>query len=120
MKKLIQASAFVFALLLTAHKASAQDTDITGSIAGSASEHSMNVYPNPNPGNEAMVDFKGFEADNLLVVVYDMLGREMYTKIQMMEKDGYLFSFDPALPKGVYLIIAAANDIVFRQKLIVK
>ena len=66
------------------------------------------------------VALKGFESNSLLVVVYDMLGREMYTKIQVEEKEGFLFSFDPALPKGVYLIIASANDIVFRQKLIVK
>lgn len=111
---------FVFILLLLADRSFAQASDIISENIPAVSELSMNVYPNPNPGNEARVDFKGFEASNLLVVVYDMLGREMYTKIQMVEKDGFLFSFDPALPKGVYLIIASANDTVFRQKLIVK
>jgi hypothetical protein len=100
----------------------AQDnaTELSAGVNKLVAEQGMNVYPNPNPGNEAHVQFEGLVANDLLVVVYDMLGREMYTKIQVVEKEGFLFSFDPALPKGIYLIIASADDIVFRQKLIVK
>ena len=81
------------------------------------------VFPNPNQGEETYVSLQGFKADNLLVVVYDMLGREIYSKIELMENDGFLFTITTdghRLNSGIYLITAAANDKVFHQKLIVK
>jgi Secretion system C-terminal sorting domain len=81
------------------------------------------VFPNPNQSDvDTYVSLKGFKADNLLVVVYDMLGREIYSKIQLIENDGFLFTLatnGQKLPAGIYLITASANDKVFHQKLIV-
>lgn len=122
MKRSILLCLFLLALMYISPAARAQGTSLeTGPTLNTiVAEPSMSIYPNPNRGDEAHVDFKGFEAKDLLVVVYDMFGRELYTKIELVEKEGFLFSFDPALPKGVYLIIASANDVVFRQKLIVR
>jgi hypothetical protein len=81
------------------------------------------VFPNPNPGEDTYVSLKGFEAQDLLVVVYDMFGREIYSKIEVKENEGFLFTIatdGKRLASGVYLITASANDRVFRQKLIVK
>lgn len=87
-------------------------------------ETSFKVFPNPNQGGEeTFVSLDGFKATDLLVVVYDMLGREIYSKIEVSEKEGFLFTIasdGKKLPSGVYLITASANDRVFRQKLIVK
>jgi hypothetical protein len=88
-----------------------------------AQEPVFNVFPNPNYGEDAYVSLQGFKADNLLVVVYDMLGREIYSKVEIREQDGFLFTLTSdgkKLPSGVYLITAASNDKVFRQKLVVK
>lgn len=82
------------------------------------------VYPNPNQENDdTYVSLEGFKAQDLLVVVYDMLGREIYSKVEVRENNGFLFTISSdgnKLTSGVYLIIASANDKVFRQKLIVK
>lgn len=87
-------------------------------------ETSFKVFPNPNQGGEATyVSLDGFKATDLLVLVYDMLGREIYSKVEVSEKEGFLFTIasdGKKLPSGVYLITASANDRVFRQKLIVK
>lgn len=82
------------------------------------------VYPNPNhENNETYVSLDGFKSQDLLVVVYDMFGREIYSKVEVRESEGFLFTISSdgnKLSSGVYLIIASANDKVFHQKLIVK
>ena len=82
------------------------------------------VFPNPNQADaDTYVSLQGFKADNLLVIVNDMLGREIYSKVELIENGGFLFTITTdgkKLPSGVYLITAAANDKVFHQKLIVK
>jgi hypothetical protein len=82
------------------------------------------VFPNPQQAeSETYVSLQGFKAQDLLVVVYDMLGREIYSKVEVREDEGFLFTLSTdgnRLPAGVYMITAAANDRVFRQKLIVK
>lgn len=84
----------------------------------------FNVFPNPNDGQEdTYVSLQGFKATDLLVVVYDMLGREIYSKVEVREHEGFLFTIasdGKKLPSGVYLITASANDKVFHQKLVVK
>lgn len=121
MKKIFCCCIALLLVLLFRFPAFAQsDTDMQENENALVSATSMIVYPNPNSGMEVYINFEGFESNDLLVVVYDMLGREMFSKIQVVEKNGFLFSFDPALPKGIYLIIASADDAVFRQKLIVR
>lgn len=87
-------------------------------------EFDFKVFPNPSQvDDETYVSVQGFKANDLLVVVYDMLGREIYSKVEVIESDGYLFSLTSdgkRLPAGVYVIIASANDKVFKQKLVVK
>jgi len=87
-------------------------------------EFDFKVFPNPSQvGDDTYLSLQGFKANDLLVVVYDMLGREIYSKVEVIESDGYLFSLTSdgkRLPAGVYVIIASANDKVFKQKLVVK
>ena len=87
-------------------------------------EFNFKVFPNPNQTDaETFISLNGFKATDLLVVVYDMLGREIYSKVEMVESDGYLFTLTSdgkKLPAGMYLIIASADDKVFKQKLVVK
>lgn len=82
------------------------------------------VFPNPHmEGIETFVSLKGFKANDLLVIVYDMFGREIYSKVEVREEEGFLFSLasdGQRLPAGVYMITASADDKIFHQKLIVK
>ncbi|HEX8517670.1 MAG TPA: T9SS type A sorting domain-containing protein [Bacteroidia bacterium] len=87
-------------------------------------EPEFKIFPNPNDEeSETYLSLQGFKAMDLLVVVYDMLGREIYSKVEVRETEGFLFTLaseGKTLPTGIYLITASANDKVFRQKLIVK
>ncbi len=115
-KLLFIAIGFSFMMINTSAKA--QDMNIPAESAD------FKVFPNPNqPEADTYVSLQGFKADNLLVIVNDMLGREIYSKVELMENGGFLFTISTdgkKLPSGVYLITAAANDKVFHQKLIVK
>lgn len=96
----------------------------TRSILHDQEEAVFTVFPNPNQNDqETFVSLKNFKAQDLLVVVYDMLGREIYSKVEVKENGGFLFTLSSngkQLSTGVYLITASADDSVFRQKLIVK
>ena len=99
-------------------------SSIAQNIQIPAESADFKVFPNPNQGEEdTYVSLQGFKADDLLVVVYDMLGREIYSKIELIENEGFLFTISTdghRLTPGIYLITASANDKVFHQKLIVK
>jgi type IX secretion system substrate protein len=109
---------FCFALFMLSGGMSAQ------SIQSTSETPDFKVFPNPNLSEaDTYVSLQGFQADNLLVIVYDMLGREIYSKIELIENEGFLFTISSdghRLTSGVYLITASANDKVFHQKLIVK
>lgn len=109
---------FCFSSLMISQSVNAQNIQIPAESAD------FKVFPNPNQSEaDTYVSLQGFKAENLLVVVYDMLGREIYSKVQLMENGGFLFTISSdghQLTTGVYLITASANDKVFHQKLIVK
>jgi hypothetical protein len=109
---------FLIPLILVTGTMNAQDKSIM------EEETIFKVFPNPNHADaETYVSLQGFKSQDLLVVVYDMFGREIYSKVEVRENEGYLFSISSngnTLAAGVYLIIASANDKVFHQKLIVK
>jgi hypothetical protein len=104
--------------ILGVHSMNAQDKSVL------EEETIFTVYPNPHYENdETFVSLQGFKAQDLLVVVYDMLGREIYSKVEVRENNGFLFTISTdgnKLSSGVYLIIASADDKIFRQKLIVR
>jgi hypothetical protein len=116
--KIVAAAVFAFSLFLTPS---------LNAQSGSAlleEESVFKVFPNPNKAeSDTYVSLQGFKAQDLLVVVYDMLGREIYSKVEVRENDGFLFTLSSdgkRLSSGIYMITASANDKVFRQKLIVK
>lgn len=122
---LIMSSLSKFLLILACLFGTAgQSLKAQDKFALESEEAVFKVFPNPNHGNDdTYVSLQGFKAQDLLVVVYDMLGREIYSKVEVRENNGFLFTISSdgnKLSSGVYLIIASANDKVFRQKLIVR
>lgn len=115
--KTLKLSAILLIILFCTQNSKAQNQTIVSENAV------FNVFPNPNDGEETYVNLQGFKANDLLVVVYDMFGREIYSKVEIREQDGFLFTLSTdgkKLPTGVYIITASSNDKVFQQKLIVK
>ena len=84
---------------------------------------SLNVYPNPSTGENISFAINADKGKEVLVVVFDVTGREAYSKVVITERSGEnIFALDPsgALAKGLYLITATSDDTVLSKKLIVK
>jgi hypothetical protein len=79
-------------------------------------------YPNPVKNEPINLKFTGLQDNDVLVVLRDALGREIYSKVVMIEKNDFLYeiSSEETIPPGVYLIVATCKDQYYSKKLIVQ
>ena len=90
---------------------------------GCSSDISISVYPNPAlPSSGLNVGVVGAKGEEVLIVVTDMLGREFYSKVTVIEDNQQTIAIDPTdqLAAGVYTIIATSNDNIQKKKLVVQ
>ena len=85
---------------------------------------SIKLYPNPAiSSNNVKIELQGFESDKeVLVVVQNILGEQMYSKIILLDDNGFaLEGIDPnnRLSKGTYIIVASSDDNLLSKKLII-
>ena len=88
------------------------------------SKTEFNVYPNPSNGTtDIIVSLKGAGAKEILVVVYDLTGREAYSKVTpVFADDKFIIASDASnkLSPGVYMVKASSKEDVYNQKLVIK
>jgi hypothetical protein len=89
-------------------------------------ELEVNLYPNPSNKNEALyVKLSNLDndQDQVLLVMKDVLGNEVYSKAVVAE-NGYVLTameLDHNIAPGMYLVIGSSNDAqLFQRKLIIK
>lgn len=81
------------------------------------------IYPNPATSGEGVkINLQGVNKPEILVVVYDMLGRVSYSKVVMNNGSGPLTAIDPHnnLAPGMYIVIGSSKDELFNQKLVIE
>ena len=79
--------ALCFGCMMNSYTAGAQNSMIP------SESPDFRIFPNPTERDyDTYVSLQGFKANDLLVVVYDMLGREIYSKVELMENGGFLFT----------------------------
>lgn len=87
-----------------------------------ASDFNINVYPNPNTGRAINMQIIGTSSEEVLVVVYDIMGNEMFSKVIITnESDSDVHAIDPSqkLPTGIYIISATSDQKIYNKRLIV-
>jgi hypothetical protein len=93
-------------------------------ISFTAKPDLFEVFPNPVGMDETTyLKFKVDAPKEILVVVYGIDGKEVYSKIIIVDKgNGQIVAMDPShsLAAGVYLIIATSDSSIYRQRLIIK
>ncbi len=84
-------------------------------------EHKFYIFPNPNDG-EFKMDLKTNPGQEVLVVIMDATGKQVYSKVWLSEKEeqNYYFDLREQLPPGVYLISACSNQKYYNAKLLIK
>ncbi len=91
-------------------------------------DFSFSIYPNPvyaNSGAAVQLNFNqlGEDSKPILVVVYDAIGKETLSKVNIIDKNnGQVTAVDPSntLSPGVYIISATSDNSIYKQKLIVR
>lgn len=89
----------------------------------SNTEFSFDLYPNPSSGDNVNLLLNGSKDQEVLVVVYDINGKESYSKVVITSDDGgNVYAIDPSnkLSPGVYLVTATSNQSIFSKRMIVK
>lgn len=83
---------------------------------------SFDLYPNPSSGETLNVLLNSDKNQEVLVVVYDITGKESYSKILITSTNGEnVFAVDPTskLIPGVYIITATSQQNIYSKRLIV-
>ncbi len=89
----------------------------------SSTDFTFDVYPNPNNGNNFNVLINADQGMDVLVVVYDAIGKKSYSKVIITQHSGQnVFFIDPSikLSSGFYMISASSQQGVYNKKMIVK
>lgn len=83
----------------------------------------VSIYPNPVISGNMNVELKGGDEEEILVVVNDLLGREYYSKVVIMNGGRYKLVVDPSqkLAPGLYMVVASSHkNKLYSQKIVVK
>ncbi len=83
---------------------------------------SIDVYPNPSSGDNINLLLNAQANQEVLVVVYDVTGKESYSKVLITSTNGEnVYAVDPSskLTRGVYLITATSQQNIYSKRLIV-
>lgn len=78
------------------------------------------VFPNPTNG-PFNVSVNAKRGDKVLIVVRDVLGKEFYSKADILSDDKAVITVNPEgqLASGVYMVVATSNDKTYYKKKIV-
>ncbi|MBL0047172.1 MAG: T9SS type A sorting domain-containing protein [Bacteroidetes bacterium] len=86
-------------------------------------DFSISLFPNPGNVGDVNLALKSERGKEVLVVVYDVTGRETYSKILITERDGQnVFALDPSgkLESGIYFVTGTSDRSVDSKKLVIR
>jgi Secretion system C-terminal sorting domain/G8 domain len=89
---------------------------------GASSSFNLNLFPNPGSIREVNLSIQSESGKEVLVVVYDITGREAFSTIKVTERNGEnVFALDPngKLEKGIYFVIGTSDKRMESKKLII-
>jgi hypothetical protein len=92
------------------------DEEAFGEAAG-------NLYPNPAVSQgKVQINIGKVQDAEILVVVYDMMGRQSYSKVVMNNGPGPVTAIDPYnnLAPGMYIVVGTTKGELFNQKLVIR
>lgn len=83
-------------------------------------ESALEVFPNPFDGSILYGKFLTTDSKNIIITLYDMVGREVFAKEVIVEDGSFSISFDKVLKPGIYLMVGNDNSNRFTKRVVVK
>jgi hypothetical protein len=83
-------------------------------------EPGLHIFPNPvMPGESVNVELNGLNGKEVLVVLGDIQGREVYSKVVLSVSDRHLSAIplDSYLNPGQYLIVASSDNAIYSRQI---
>ncbi len=82
--------------------------------------NSLSIYPNPSNG-PFNVSISGQNGKEVLVLVRDIEGREIYAKLIVVSSDKEVVVIDLSgkLASGVYVVIATSDNTIYEKKIVI-
>jgi hypothetical protein len=90
---------------------------------GPVNQSFSGLYPNPATSDYGVqINIPEINTPEILVIVYDMMGRESYSKVILNQGSGPITAIDPYhnLSPGMYIVVGSSNDELFNEKLVIK
>ena len=81
------------------------------------------LYPNPAYTSDPVrIDIGKYEGSEILVIVYDMMGKQSYSKVILNRGPGPITAIDPSnnLRPGMYIVVGSSKDELFNEKLVIR
>ena len=107
-----------------------KQTDFNGQVESfgpvmvnmAAGPEGIKIFPIPVAGKEMMLCLNDPDTSELLVVLYDIYGAEVFSKLLASSSGNGIFALDTRnkLPSGVYFVIGTTNRQLFRQKIVIQ
>jgi len=84
-------------------------------------EAGLDVFPNPSNG-DFNVNLTGFENKEVLVLVRDISGKEIYSKVILTQANKEIIAVDLSqqLSPGTYLVVASSLNMLYSKRIIIK
>ncbi len=79
-------------------------------------------YIYPNPSNGEIININTLLEDEILVVLYNLIGEIVFSKVALLENGHVVIAMDNynKLAPGVYLIIGSSENEIYKQKLVIQ
>lgn len=83
----------------------------------------LTLFPNPTTSSNINLNISSSSSQaEILVILYDHLGREAYSKVNIIDNSGpHIIALDVSdrLPAGIYQVVASSKESVVKKKLII-
>jgi hypothetical protein len=81
----------------------------------------FDIYPNPLLEDQNLtLNIFGSKNEKFEVRVVDQMGQVFYSATMILENDVERYSFNAALPPGLYIVTGTVNHVIVNKKLVVK
>ena len=115
----------IFSLTLFVSASAQDNTNTTPAAADNELVREDNFVPVPNAAttdaDAGQVILTGYNSEEILVVVQDIFGNEMYSKLVFLNQCAVLKAYDPyeTIPSGVYTVVATSRNEIYNQKIVI-